>query len=138
MRRWVLAVVGLVALSSGPATAGPPVYPYVRFGFGYPFYGPYYGPYGPQFGVGIQIGPRQHAPSAPAPTPAQPQGFKLYVYPASGQSAAQTDEDRYQCHVWATGQSGHDPTLGAGTREEAESYTRAITACMEGRGYVVK
>jgi hypothetical protein len=110
----------------------------VYFGFGYPFYGPYGPWYGPQLGVGIQIGPRQHAPSAPTPAPAQPQALKLYVYPASGQSSAQTSEDRYQCHVWAAGQSGHDPTLGAGTRDEAESYTRALTACMEGRGYVVK
>jgi hypothetical protein len=139
MRPWILAVVGVVALSSGPAAAGPPVYPYVRFGFGYPFYGGYYGPwYGPQFGVGVQIGPRHPVPSATPPAPTEPQAFKLYVYPASGQSAAQTADDRYQCHVWATGQSGHDPTLGAGTRDEAESYTRALTACMEGRGYVVK
>jgi hypothetical protein len=137
MRRWILAVVGLIALSSGPAAAGH--HPYVSFGFGFPFYGPYYSPwYGPQFGVGIQISPHQHAPSAPAPAPAQPQALKLYVYPAAGQSSAQTSEDRYQCHVWAAGQSGHDPTLGAGTRDEAESYTRALTACMEGRGYVVK
>jgi hypothetical protein len=135
MRPWIVAVVGFAALSSGPAAAGPPVYPYVRFGFGYPFYGPYYGP---QLGVGIQIGPRHSAPSAPAPAPTQPQALKLYVYPASGQSDAQTADDRYQCHVWATAQSGHDPTLGAGTRDEAESYTRALTACMEGRGYVVK
>ncbi|HEY9182213.1 MAG TPA: hypothetical protein VIQ99_03375 [Gammaproteobacteria bacterium] len=137
----MLAVVGVVALSSGPAAAGhpPSVYPYVRFGFGYPFYHPYYSPwYGPQFGVGIQIGPR-HTPSTPKDNSGgQQQALKLYVYPAAGQSDARTAEDRYQCHVWAAGQSGHDPTLGAGTRDEAESYTRALTACMEGRGYVVK
>ncbi len=40
----------------------------------------------------------------------QQQGIKLYVYPAAGQSEAQTSEDRYQCHVWATNQTGYDPT----------------------------
>jgi hypothetical protein len=64
--------------------------------------------------------------------------MKLYVYPAAGQSEAQTADDRYQCHVWAANQSGHDPTLGAGSREDAEGYTRAFTACMEGRSYVVR
>jgi hypothetical protein len=60
------------------------------------------------------------------------------VYPAAGQSESQTADDRYQCHGWAADASGHDPTLGAGSREDAESYTRAFTACMEGRDYVVK
>ena len=54
------------------------------------------------------------------------------------QSAAQTADDRYQCHVWAAGESGHDPTLGAGSRDEADSYARAFTACMEARNYVVR
>src|SRR5690606_32924464 len=64
--------------------------------------------------------------------------LKLYVYPAAGQSEEQLADDRYECHVWAAEQSGHDPTLGAGSRREAEEYTRAFTACMEGRNYVVR
>ncbi len=38
----------------------------------------------------------------------------LVIYPARGQSAAQQDQDRYQCHRWAVQQSGYDPTQAAG------------------------
>ena len=118
--------------------------PYIGFGYsyGYPFgfYDPFYSPwYGPRFGVGVHI---DRHPVRRVRTERVERGeqraLKLYVYPAAGQSEAQTAEDRYQCHVWAADQSGHDPTLGAGTRDDAASYTRAFTACMEGRNYVVK
>ena len=35
------------------------------------------------------------------------------IYPAKGQSAKQQDQDRYECHTWARGQSGYDPTQPA-------------------------
>jgi len=146
VRSWMLGAVGAVALWALPAEAGHwTVWPSITFGYGYgsPYYSPWgYGPwgYGPRVGVGVHVGgpyyPR--APSASTPPPASQGALKLYVYPAAGQSEAQTADDRYQCHSWAAGQSGHDPTLGAGTREEAEGYSRAFTACMEGRGYVVR
>ena len=89
------------------------------------------GPYYPAY-------PAPGPAPAPAPTPGSQGALKLYVYPAAGQSEAQIADDRYQCHTWAAGQSGYDPTLGAGSRDEAEGYTRAFTACMEGRNYVVR
>ena len=142
MRALLIAVVGAAALWSVPAEASHwHVWPYFGFGYGagpYPFYGP---GYGPRIGVGVHVGGGYPVHARPAPRPAQPapQGaLKLYVYPAAGQSEAQTADDRYQCHVWAAGQSGYDPTLGAGSRDEAEGYTRAFTACMEGRNYVVR
>jgi hypothetical protein len=145
MRALLIAVAAVATLSSGPVAANPPhgfyVRPYVGFGlgYGYPFYGPYYSPwfYGPAVGVGIHLG-NASRPKGERAEPAEQQALKLFVYPAAGQSESQTAEDRYQCHVWSAGQSGHDPTMGAGTREEAEGYTRAFTACMEGRGYVVR
>ena len=33
-----------------------------------------------------------------------------YVYPQKGQDQAQQDRDRGECHIWATNQSGFDPT----------------------------
>lgn len=36
---------------------------------------------------------------------------RVYFYPAAGQSAAQQDRDRYECHLWAVKQSGFDPSL---------------------------
>jgi hypothetical protein len=142
MRALLIAVVGAAALWSVPAEASHwHVWPYFGFSYGagpYPYYGPWYGP---RVGVGVHVG-GAHAihphPAPPASAPAPQGALKLYVYPAAGQSEAQAADDRYQCHVWAADQSGHDPTLGAGSRDEAEGYTRAFTACMEGRNYVVR
>jgi hypothetical protein len=145
MRAWVFVAIATVAMFTLPAEAGHgrAVRPHVSFGYGYPvgFYGPY-SPwyYGPRFGVGIHVGDRYPVRRVRSERvePGERRALKLYVYPAAGQSESQTSEDRYQCHVWAADQSGHDPTLGAGSRDDAESYTRAFTACMEGRNYVVK
>jgi len=149
MRTLIVAAVAFAAFafSSVPARADVHAQPYFTFGFGYPGY-PYYGPYrpyypyypwGPTFGFGVTVAPHPaHEHPQEQSSPPQQQGFKLYVYPAAGQSDAQTSEDRYQCHLWATNQSGYDPTMGAGKREDAEGYTRAFTACMQGRNYVVK
>jgi hypothetical protein len=141
MRTLLLAAIFSAALWSLPAEATHRHYfyrPYVGFGFygPYSYYSPWY--YGPHFGVGIHVGDRNNTRRVRTTERGEQRTLKLYVYPAAGQSEAQTSEDRYQCHVWAADQSGHDPTLGTGSRDDAESYTRAFTACMEGRNYVVK
>ena len=75
-----------------------------------------------------------------APAPAD----KMFVYPRSGQSQKQQDKDSYECHSWATGQSGFDPTLAHGgvsgdqVNAKGTEYRRAMEACMDGRGYTVK
>jgi hypothetical protein len=155
MRAWIVAAAAIAAFSSGAARADTHygavhAQPYFSFGIGYPGIGypyypywggyrPYYYPWGPTFGFGVTVAPQPvHSHDHEAQPSSQQQGFKLYVYPAGGQSDAQLSEDRYQCHVWATNQTGYDPTQGAGKREDAEGYTRAFTACMEGRNYVVK
>ena len=141
MRALFLAVLGAAALwVTPPAEASHWHFhgPYVGIGYGfypYSFYSPWYGP---RLGVGIHVGLRYPARRVRTTERREQRTLKLYVYPAAGQSDAQTAEDRYQCHVWAADQSGHDPTLGTGSRDEAESYTRAFSACMEGRDYVVK
>jgi hypothetical protein len=58
--------------------------------------------------------PRTYAVPAPPPQ-------KVFVYPANGQSAEQTDRDRYECHVWAVQQTGVDPS-----RSDANPYARVI------------
>jgi hypothetical protein len=58
--------------------------------------------------------PRTVAVSAPPPQ-------RVFVYPANGQSAEQTDRDRYECHVWAVQQTGVDPS-----RSDANPYARVI------------
>lgn len=141
MRTLLLSALGAAVLWSMPADASHRYFYGPSLGFGYNFYGPhsYYSPwYGPHFGVGIRLGDRSPVRRGRSDERGEQRALKLYVYPAAGQSDTQTSEDRYQCHVWAADQSGHDPTLGAGSRDEAEGYTRAFRACMEGRNYVVK
>jgi hypothetical protein len=58
--------------------------------------------------------PRTYTVPAPAPQ-------RVFVYPANGQSAEQTDRDRYECHVWAVQQTGVDPS-----RADASAYERVV------------
>jgi hypothetical protein len=52
------------------------------------------------------------------------------IYPAKGQSAQQQDQDRYECHTWARGQSGgYDPSQPApATTAPAAAPTSASTS----------
>jgi hypothetical protein len=53
---------------------------------------------------------------APLPPPQ-----RVFVYPSNGQSAEQTDRDRYECHLWAVQQTGVDPS-----RASASPYERVV------------
>jgi hypothetical protein len=87
----------------------------------------------------------------------EPTTADLFVYPKNNQNADQQARDRYECHRWATNQSGFDPTQPAGAPAAAstptagpsaaakvaaptmrQDYLRAQAACLEGRGYSVK
>jgi hypothetical protein len=73
-----------------------------------------------------------------------PPSDDVFIYPKNGQTEEQQSTDRYECHAWASGQSGFDPTKSGGgvAPEDANAkradYNRAMTACLEGRGYSVK
>lgn len=73
-----------------------------------------------------------------------PASDRLFAYPKNGQSAAQQSKDEYDCHHWAVGQSGFDPTLPGGgvaaaqAAQKRDEYFRADAACLEGRGYTVR
>jgi Glycine zipper len=45
--------------------------------------------------------------------PALAQTGDMFIYPAKGQSQAQQNRDRYECHSWAVQQTGFDPTRTA-------------------------
>jgi hypothetical protein len=62
------------------------------------------------------VTPPPRTVAVPAPPPQ-----RVFVYPANGQSAEQTDRDRYECHVWAVQQTGVDPS-----RSDANPYARVI------------
>jgi hypothetical protein len=69
-----------------------------------------------------------------------PDVSELIVYPKNGQSQEQQGKDKYECHRWAAGQTGFDPTQAAGGAGAVRrsDYFRAQAACLEGRGYTVK
>ncbi len=73
-----------------------------------------------------------------------PASDDLFIYPKNGQTEDQQSKDRYECHSWASGQSGFDPTKAGGgvAPQDADNrrtqYNRAMSACLEGRGYTVK
>jgi hypothetical protein len=69
--------------------------------------------------------------SAPIPSGVPANSGGLYAYPKSGQSDEQQSTDRQECARWASGQTGAD---GNGTSMD---YQRALTACLQGRGYSV-
>jgi opacity protein-like surface antigen len=77
------------------------------------------------------------------PAIARSQSAGLSTTPNNGQSPKQQATDRYECHSWASGQTGFDPTrLGSGVAageysERLAEYRRAMTACLEARGYSV-
>jgi hypothetical protein len=68
----------------------------------------------------------------------------LFIYPKNGQSEDQQGKDKYECHSWASNQSGFDPTQPSGAVGENQAsgkrddYQRAMQACLEARGYSVK
>jgi hypothetical protein len=60
----------------------------------------------------------------------------VYLYPRNGQSDAQTQNDRYECHSWAVNQTGFDPTRSSRQSSgSAADYRRAMIACLDARGY---
>ena len=77
------------------------------------------------------------APSDP-PNTAQ---MDLIIYPKNGQSKEQQAADQFECHNWAKGQTGFDPTQPGGGAPGADvnrsNYNRAMSACLQARGYQV-
>jgi hypothetical protein len=68
-------------------------------------------------------------------------GAGLIAYPRNGQSDQQQSQDKFECHNWAKGQTGFDPTSqassGAGPAVRS-NYGRAMAACLDARGYTVR
>jgi hypothetical protein len=82
-------------------------------------------------------------PSSP-PDSAQAAPNDLIVYPKNGQSKDQQAADQFECHSWAKSQTGFDPTEpGGGVQPGGDvdrirsNYDRAMSACLQGRGYQV-
>ena len=120
----------------------PPYYTTVWIG-GFPYYyanDTYYVWDQAQSGYEVVAPPNDQGASTQAPMAPPPQGDQLYIYPQGGQSPEQQAADRYECHTWASSQTGFDPTQPNNLAPEQlassrADYRRAMVACLQGRGY---
>jgi hypothetical protein len=98
--------------------------------------GPEYVVVAPPTGVTVTAEP------PPAATVSASEDF--FMYPRNGQTEQQQSQDRYDCHHWAAQQTGYDPTLPLGgvaeniSAKKHADYQRAMSACLDGRGYTVR
>jgi hypothetical protein len=81
---------------------------------------------------------------SPPPDSAQSAPNDLIIYPKNGQSKDQQAADQFECHSWAKSQTGFDPTepgggvqAGGDVDRVRNNYDRAMSACLQGRGYQV-
>jgi hypothetical protein len=95
---------------------------------------------------------RESSPtSAPTPAPTSPPTSsptqskapaqtlpQLYAYPKNGQTATQSTFDRIECERWGSGQTGYSPGQSVEDGNRKADYQRAVSACLEGRGYTVR
>jgi hypothetical protein len=123
----------------------PPFYTTVWFG-GVPYYyaNNVYYQWQPDANGYAVVEPPPGADQPGAPPGATPAAGDFYIYPKNGQTQEQQAADQYECHSWAKTQTGFDPTQQGGgvapgdTGSRREQYQRAMTACLEARGYSVK
>jgi hypothetical protein len=85
------------------------------------------------------------APSSQLPPSASGEsGGKMFIYPRQGQSEEKKAEDVDKCHDWAVGQTGFDPAKppegppNAQAAQKSGDYFRAISACLDAKGYTVR
>jgi hypothetical protein len=121
----------------------PPYYSTVWFG-GVPYYyadNVYYTQQPDQSGYAV-VNPPDNADAPSAPPSDGAQG-DLIIYPKNGQTKEQQAADQFECNNWAKGQTGFDPTLAGGgvapgtTDAARNNYDRAMSACLQARGYQV-
>ena len=140
----------------GWGLAAPHYYYYPRYYYPPPayYYPPpayYYPPQAPPAPAESYYPPP--APPTPAESYSQPRGEvsqtpsvggQLFIYPRKNQSLQKQEEDRQKCHDWAVNQTGFDPSKPPGSAPDSQAmqkssdYFRAISACLDARGYTVR
>ncbi len=161
-RRINLVLVTVLLSSASLVAAAPPMGPGGGPGPGPRMGAPVPGPYvGPRHGPGLPSDARalwiagalyfvaagtyylwsaERNRYEPVPAPANVESYNVIAYPSIGQSDEQQGRDRYECHNWAVQQSGFDPAQAtrAPAAEVSSTYRRALSACLQGRGYSVQ
>ena len=68
----------------------------------------------------------------------------MFIFPRQGQSEEQQAMDFDECHNWAVDQTDFDPKKppegdpNDQTIQKSKDYLRAISACLDARGYTLK
>ena len=66
---------------------------------------------------------------------ASAQNNDMFIYPSKGQSQAQQDKDRYECHSWAVQQTGFDPSKPqAANAQPPQQYQPSKPHVLQGAG----
>jgi hypothetical protein len=100
----------------------------------------------PPAGLYVSVLPRYHSAVWLGGNPDSngSENLYVYVYAKDGQSSVKQETDRYECAAWSSQQSGFDPMQpGGGVAPEQNNpksaqYDRALSSCLEGRGYNVR
>ncbi|MGO8857112.1 MAG: DUF6515 family protein [Steroidobacteraceae bacterium] len=123
----------------------PPYYSMVWVG-GIPYYyadNVYYTAQPDQSGYAVVDPPDNADQPSPPPDGGQNAQGDLIIYPKNGQSKEQQAADQFECNNWSKSQTGFDPTqpgggVSSGDADRARNnYDRAMSACLQGRGYQV-
>ena len=97
----------------------------------------------------------QTQPAAPPPAPQAAQKIlaatiNVYVFPTTGQNAAQQSTDEAACCTWAVQNTGSDPfalqkqsdpqkqQAQQATAQQIENFKKACSVCLEAKSYLVK
>jgi hypothetical protein len=132
-----LVVGGILGLGLAPRYYYPPTYYYPPPAYYYPPPNYYYTPPPPNYPPPADLTP-------PAPSASPSPGGRMFIYPRQNQSEDKQMKDQDECHKWAVGQIGYDPSKpfsgapDAQTIQKSDDYVRAISACLDGRGYTVR
>ena len=107
------------------------------------YYDPYY--YSPYYEPPLVVDQEQSSVDVqPVPSLSPSTAERIFIYPRKGQSEELQAKDRYECHRWGVSQTGYDPTQptsgmsGAQLNQMRVDYKRAMSACLDGRGYTMK
>ena len=107
------------------------------------YYDPYYdSAYYEPTPVVDQEQPSVYAQPVPSVSPSTVE--RIFIYPRQGQSEELQAKDRYECHRWGVSQTGYDPTQPTSGMPRAQlnqmraDYKRAMSACLDGRGYSMR
>lgn len=119
-----------------PALPGGAVAVTVGGGRYWRYGGAWYRPWGPRWvvvappvGYVVAAEPPPPPPPAPPAPPAKPRPDPI-IYPRNGQDSQQTEADRQDCNRWAVTQPQ--------AMLDADVFSRAVEACMDGRGYSMR